>query len=71
MEPIDSPLPDSISEGSIASDPVEAEDRAYTAWLRAKVARAVADPRPSVPHEEAMARITARIAARRTPNVQA
>jgi len=35
-----------------------AEDEAgYTAWLRAKVQRAMDDPRPRIPHDEAMARI--------------
>jgi len=29
----------------------------YTTWLRAKVQRALDDPRPRIPHNEAMARI--------------
>jgi len=34
------------------------EDEAgYTAWLRAKVQRALDDPRPRIAHTEAMARI--------------
>jgi hypothetical protein len=33
------------------------EAAAYDTWLREKVARSLADPRPPVPHEEAMARI--------------
>jgi hypothetical protein len=33
------------------------EAAAYDKWLREKVARSLADPRPPVPHEEAMARI--------------
>jgi hypothetical protein len=46
----------------------EEEAAAYDAWLRAQVAASLADPRPPVPHEEAMARIKAkldRMAARR------
>jgi len=35
----------------------EEEAAAYDAWFRAKVAASLADPRPSVPHEEAMRRI--------------
>jgi hypothetical protein len=35
----------------------EEEEQAYLVWLEAKVAAARADPRPSVPHDEAMARI--------------
>jgi len=33
------------------------DDADYTAWLRAKVQRAMDDPRPRIPHDEAMARI--------------
>jgi len=33
----------------------EAEDAAYTQWLRAKVQEAIDDPRPGIPHEEVMA----------------
>ena len=39
----------------------EEEAAAYDAWLRAKVAASLADPRPPVPHDEAMARIRAHI----------
>ena len=35
------------------------EQAAYEEWLRAKVAASLADPRPPVPHDEAMARIRA------------
>ena len=31
------------------------EEAAYLAWLRAKVAASLADPRPPVPHDEVMA----------------
>ncbi|WP_374407617.1 stability determinant [Pelagerythrobacter sp.] len=46
----------------------EEEAAAYDRWFRAKVAASLADPRPPVPHDEAMARIQAhldRVAARR------
>ena len=33
------------------------DEAAYLAWLEAKVAASLADPRPPVPHDEAMARI--------------
>ena len=33
------------------------EEAAYEEWLKKKVAEALADPRPPVPHDEAMARI--------------
>lgn len=33
------------------------EADAYLAWLERKVAKSLADPRPPVPHDEAMARI--------------
>jgi hypothetical protein len=32
---------------------------AYEKWLREKVARSLADPRPSIPHDEVMARAQA------------
>ena len=38
-------------------------DYEYDAWLRAKVQRARQDPRPSVPHEEVIARARAAIQA--------
>lgn len=39
---------------------------AYEQWLQAKVAKSLADTRPLVPHDEAMARVRATIAARRS-----
>jgi len=39
----------------------EAED--YDRWFRAKVQEAIDDPGPLIPHDEAMARITATIEA--------
>ncbi|WP_324262849.1 stability determinant [Altererythrobacter sp. H2] len=35
----------------------EEEAASYDAWLRAKVAASLADPRPPIPHDEAMARV--------------
>ena len=34
----------------------------YTAWLAAEIQTAIDDPRPSIPHEEVMARMDARLA---------
>ena len=42
------------------------EEAAYVAWLRAKVAASLADPRPPVPHDEAMAEIRAIIEMKRS-----
>lgn len=39
----------------------EEEAAAYDTWLRAKVVASLADPRPPIPHDEAMARIRAHI----------
>jgi hypothetical protein len=39
------------------------QEAAYTAWLRAKVAASLADPRPPIPHDEVMAEMDAIIAA--------
>jgi len=38
------------------------EEAAYDAWLRAKVAASLADERPPVPHDEAMAELRSIIA---------
>ena len=38
------------------------QEAAYTEWLKRKVAASVADPRPPVPHDEAMRRARAVIA---------
>ena len=35
---------------------------AYTRWLAAEIQAAIDDPRPSIPHEEVMARMNAQIA---------
>jgi len=37
---------------------------AYEKWLRDKVARSLADPRPPIPHDEVMAEMRAIIAAK-------
>jgi len=37
-------------------DPTEQEAR-HTAWLRREIAKSIADPRASIPHDEAMAHI--------------
>lgn len=39
----------------------EEEAEAYDKWFRAKVEASLADPRPPVPHGEAMARIDRRL----------
>lgn len=33
------------------------QETSYAAWLRAKVAASLADPRPAVPHDEVMAEL--------------
>lgn len=45
----------------------EEEAAAYDVWLRAKVAASLADPRPPVAHDEAMAQIQAIIDSHNTP----
>ena len=45
---------------SIISEFETAEQEAsYNVWLRAKVASSLADTRPSIPHDEVMARMEA------------
>ena len=36
------------------------QEASYTAWLQAKVAASLADPRPAVPHDEVERRMAAR-----------
>jgi hypothetical protein len=50
-----------------ALDPIVSEfetqeqEASHTAWLRAKVAASLADPRPAIPHDEVMAELDALI----------
>ena len=37
------------------------QEASYTAWLQAKVAASLADPRPPIPHDEVMAEMDALI----------
>ena len=37
------------------------QEASYTAWLKAKVAASLADPRPAIPHDEVMAEMQALI----------
>lgn len=42
-------------------DTVE-QEATYTAWLQAKVAASLADPRPPIPHDEVERRMAERLA---------
>jgi len=42
------------------------EAAAYNQWLAAEIQEAIDDPRPSIPHDEVMARMDARIARHKT-----
>jgi hypothetical protein len=52
---------------SVALSPLVSEfetieqEASYTAWLQAKVAASLADPRPPAPHDEVMAEMDALI----------
>ena len=48
------------AEGGLPAG-LTADPDAYDIWFRAKVQEALDDPRPSIPHEEAMAMIKAAI----------
>jgi hypothetical protein len=38
------------------------QEASYTAWLQAKVAASLADPRPAIPHDEVERRMAERLA---------
>lgn len=46
-----------------------AEAESYDAWFRAKVKKSIADPTPSMPHDEAMAFVDAELERRRAARV--
>jgi hypothetical protein len=50
-------LPSIISEFETAE-----QEASYTAWLQAKTAASMADPRPSIPHDEIERRMAERLA---------
>ncbi|EPR17378.1 hypothetical protein M527_17070 [Sphingobium indicum IP26] len=41
------------------------EAEAYDAWFRAQIEASLADPRPSIPHDQVMAELRAIIAAKK------
>lgn len=43
----------------------EEEAEAYDKWFRAKVEASMADPRPSIPHDQVMAKLSAIIESKR------
>ncbi len=40
----------------------EEQETSYTTWLKAKIQASLSDPRPNIPHDEAMAEMDAIIA---------
>lgn len=44
------------------------QEATYTAWLQAKVAASLADPRPPIPHDEVERRMAERLAKLRKRN---
>ncbi len=52
------------SEGGLPAG-LAADPDAYDAWFRAKVQEALDDPRPRIPHAQAMQEVQARIDAKR------
>ena len=42
------------------------EAEAYDAWLRSEIEASLADPRPSIPHDQVMAELHAIIAAKKS-----
>jgi len=47
------------------------EDASYDRWFRAKVQEALDSKKPALPHDEAMARVDAMLAARRAARASA
>jgi len=49
----------------------EEEAASYDRWFRAKVQEALDDPRPGIPHDEAMAQVAAIVESRRKARASA
>ncbi len=45
-------MPPKSLDPLISEFETEEQEAAYTAWLQAEVAASLADPRPSIPHDE-------------------
>jgi hypothetical protein len=60
LEPMNAVLSPIESEFATAE-----EAAAYDTWFRDQVQKAIADPRPSIPHDQVMAEMRAIIAAKR------
>ncbi|WP_248886499.1 type II toxin-antitoxin system RelB family antitoxin [Acidithiobacillus acidisediminis] len=54
---MDAELPSIISEFETPE-----QEASYTAWLQAKTAASMADPRPGIPHDEVERRMAERLA---------
>ena len=55
-------ITDTLKHGPVAQT---ATDAAYEQWFREKVTRSLHDPRPAIPHEEAIAQVEAELMRRR------
>ena len=58
---IDIPAADSVRNDAAERMRHAHQAAAYDKWLRAEVQEAIDDPRPSVPHEQAMQRVRAKL----------
>ena len=55
-------ITDTLKHGPVAQP---ATDAAYEQWFREKVTRSLHDPRPAIPHDDAMAQVEAELMRRR------
>lgn len=51
-----------MSRQDLKQKQCEQHDDAYSRWLAAEIQAAIDDPRPSIPHEEIMVELNAKIA---------
>lgn len=55
-------MPPKTLDPLISDFETEEQEAAYTAWLQAEVEASLADPRPSIPHDEVERRMALRLA---------
>jgi len=59
---IGTPAMNTVLDPLVSEFETAEEEASHTAWLRAKIAESIADPRPRIPHDEVMRHLDERLA---------